>query len=363
MNRKSSTFAFHAVVSIVTSSIALAQGPSLYMDVGSLTFGFGVPSNTFAAAAPQPGVWNALDSDLAVGLQSYITPPLVDINGVTTGVTVEWATTGGGLLDFEFDEPNTTGDDQALMDDIGYELGPHEFRYRGLPAGQYDVYTYAMAPDSAAFESSVEVIGSFDPIQNVVGAFPNGYVLGVTHAFHTVNVTAGLDLVVLVDIASGNNSVNGIQVVPTGPSTGSIGNRYCSPAVVNSSGASAEISATGSLLVAANNLTVTCSSMPQNAFGFFILSQTQGLVPGAGGSQGTLCLSGAVGRYVGPGQIQNAGPMGTITLPIDLTAVPQPLGFVAIQAGETWNFQTWFRDSINGTPTSNFSDGVELPFF
>ncbi|MEM9383309.1 MAG: hypothetical protein AAGB93_25430, partial [Planctomycetota bacterium] len=64
----------------------------------------------------------------------------------------------------------------------------------------------------------------------------------------------------------------------------------------------------------------------------------------------------------GPGQIQNSGMAGSISLPIDLTMVPQPNGFVAVQAGETWNFTAWFRDQVMGSSTSNFAQGVEIVF-
>ena len=72
--------------------------------------------------------------------------------------------------------------------------------------------------------------------------------------------------------------------------------------------------------------------------------------------------SGAIGRYVGPGQIQNSGGNGSFTLPLDLTQMPTPTGLVAAQAGETWNFTTWYRDAVGGSATSNFTDGVEVTF-
>ena len=75
-----------------------------------------------------------------------------------------------------------------------------------------------------------------------------------------------------------------------------------------------------------------------------------------------LCLGGAIGRYVGPGQIQNSGSAGAISLAIDNTQVPQPTGFVTIAAGETWSFQAWHRDAVAGSATSNFTAGYEITF-
>ena len=120
--------------------------------------------------------------------------------------------------------------------------------------------------------------------------------------------------------------------------------------------------AAGSSVAAANDLTLSCLQMPQFAFGFFIVSPLQGFVPNPGGSSGNLCLSGSVGRYVGPGQIQNSGSTGQISLVLNLASIPQPNGAVPAQAGQTWNWQTWFRDSSGGAPTSNFSDGLRIDF-
>ena len=77
------------------------------------------------------------------------------------------------------------------------------------------------------------------------------------------------------------------------------------------------------------------------------------------GSQGTLCLGGAVGRYAK--QVANTGTAGVLVLVLDLTDTPTPNGPVTVLAGETWNFQAWFRDKNPGT-TSNFTNGVSVTF-
>ncbi len=84
--------------------------------------------------------------------------------------------------------------------------------------------------------------------------------------------------------------------------------------------------------------------MPINSFGFFLTSQMQGVVANRGGSQGNLCLGGAIGRFVGAGQVQNSGGVGEIQLTIDLTIHPTPTGLVPVKASETWNFSAWYRD-------------------
>ena len=45
-------------------------------------------------------------------------------------------------------------------------------------------------------------------------------------------------------------------------------------------------------------------------------------------------------------------------MPVDLNGIPSGSGFVAVQPGETWNFQCWYRDGA----TSNFTDAVSITF-
>ncbi|MEM6675129.1 MAG: hypothetical protein AAF726_19925 [Planctomycetota bacterium] len=138
-----------------------------------------------------------------------------------------------------------------------------------------------------------------------------------------------------------------------------IGTAYCS-AAPNSTGRTGVISAWGRLSAAANEIELVSFDLPRNAFGYFLASRASGFVTQPGGSEGNLCLGGAIGRYVGAGQIANSGATGSFSLPIDLTVIPQPNGPEPAVAGETWHFQTWFRDSNLGIATSNFSQGVRL---
>jgi len=149
--------------------------------------------------------------------------------------------------------------------------------------------------------------------------------------------------------------------IGTGPAT--IGTTYCNPAVSNTSGMPAAITAAGSAVAASNNLTLTAAMMPANQFGFFLTSQTQGLVMNPGGSDGNLCLGGVIGRYVGAGLIMNSGAGGTFSLPLNLAQTPAGPVFVSIVAGQTWNFQAWFRDlAPGGGPQSNFTNGLSVTF-
>jgi hypothetical protein len=143
---------------------------------------------------------------------------------------------------------------------------------------------------------------------------------------------------------------------------GGLGTSYCGPAANNSTGSPGTLAATGSALVATNDVTLVASALPMNSFGFFLASRTAGFVANPGGSQGNLCLGSPIGRYVGPGQIQNSGAIGSFSLALDLAVTPQPSGSVAVVAGETWRYQSWYRDAVGGVATSNFTDGLEIAY-
>ena len=71
-----------------------------------------------------------------------------------------------------------------------------------------------------------------------------------------------------------------------------------------------------------------------------------------------LCVLGAIGRYIGPGQVQNSGLLGLVSLEIDLDQMPRPTGPMAVQPGDTWYFHGWLRDAVSGVTTSNMTDAV-----
>jgi hypothetical protein len=143
-----------------------------------------------------------------------------------------------------------------------------------------------------------------------------------------------------------------------GPSIDPRGTNYCGPAVVNSSGNSASISAYGSEQIAGLCVRLEASGLALNRFAMFLNSQTQGLVMPPG-SQGNICLGGAIGRY--RLDILPTGASGSVALALDLTDTPTPTGPDSIQPGQTWQFQLWFRDQ-NPANTSNFTDAVSITF-
>ena len=139
------------------------------------------------------------------------------------------------------------------------------------------------------------------------------------------------------------------QVVSEGSA---FGTNYCD-------GGGAELVATGYPFTGGNDpLYLVASGLPVPSVGFFLVSSTQGFIPNPGGSQGNLCLTGNIGRiYNGSGAFAVDG-CGSISLGINTLQLPQPGGNVAIQPGETWNFQAWYRDQ----PTPTFTNGLSVTF-
>ncbi|MDA8620940.1 VCBS repeat-containing protein, partial [Planctomycetota bacterium] len=147
----------------------------------------------------------------------------------------------------------------------------------------------------------------------------------------------------------------------TPPLTG-IGSIYCSPGVNNSTGLPGRMRADGSATVVDQDVTISALDLPTSSFGFFITSREAGFAFPVSNSEGALCVTGSIGRYVGPGQIQNSGTAGEFSLALDLNAVPSPTGFLSVAPGDTWHFQAWHRDAIGGQTTSNFTDAVAVTF-
>lgn len=137
----------------------------------------------------------------------------------------------------------------------------------------------------------------------------------------------------------------------------SVGEPYCTPSVPNSTGLSAGVLATGVDDAASNLFSLSAVRLPAGKAGYFLASQSQGLVMPPG-SMGNLCLSGTIGRFAS--QVQLTGPGGSFWIDVDLTDMPAPLPST-VQAGDTYHFQAWYRDFFGG-PTSNFTDGVRVTF-
>jgi len=160
-------------------------------------------------------------------------------------------------------------------------------------------------------------------------------------------------------IRAASSTTPAVDNVEFDAGVGTLGTPYCGPAVPNSSGNSAEISATGSIVASDNDLTLAATGLPPMQFGIFLTSEAQAATPVA---SGVLCLGGSIIRFQSPGQILQADANGEYSLAIDISALPAGVP-TPIMAGDTYSFTTWFRDidpSIGNT--ANFSNGVEISF-
>lgn len=132
----------------------------------------------------------------------------------------------------------------------------------------------------------------------------------------------------------------------------------CFQGAQNSTAATGRMDVFGQRSIAANDMTLQASLVPTFTFGIFVTSLTEGLSVMPGGSDGNLCLAGAIGRFVGPGQIVGSGADGRFELPVDLNQIPTPLSLTAAVPGDRY-FQAWHRD-LNPGQTSNFTDAIRV---
>ncbi|MFT5291092.1 MAG: hypothetical protein ACI8QC_001983 [Planctomycetota bacterium] len=151
-----------------------------------------------------------------------------------------------------------------------------------------------------------------------------------------------------------------LKIAKGEPTTTGLGINYCSPATNNTTGQPGIIVGTGSDVASDMDLTLTGTQLPPNEFAYFLGSLTQGLITNPGGSQGDLCVVGSIARF--NTQIGQVNSLGEFSIVVDTQNIPvSPI--VAIAAGDTWNFQCWHRDFIQGQgPTSNFTDAVSILF-
>jgi hypothetical protein len=242
-------------------------------------------------------------------------------------------------------------------------VGPYEWSLvMHMDSGTSQVFVDILAtanptttggPQALLYDQWVEIRVELDLDVDACEVFYGGVSM-YTYTW-SVGATTGLPELEILDLFANETDsevfYDDVSLTP-GISGGAIGSGYCSPAVANSTGQPAVIQAFGSPFV-----------LPQNQFGYFINSMSQGFIPGPGGSQGNLCVTGQIGRY-NPASgfpVLNSGPGGSISLVLDLANTPQPNGPVAVLAGETWNFQAWYRD-LNPTTTSNFTNAVSIAF-
>jgi len=287
--------------------LALAASPataqSLNIDVGA-TAGTN-PTPAYGAAAAQPGFWS-WEQPIPGSIQ-----PVSNLAGAASGVALEITGGVGGMM---FNNAGTFGEDQDLMDD-GLDVGGAgavvDWTFHGLMADGYWVYTYAWAPDVAAWRTRVSVVeaggvDSFDPDQDIGRAWPGFQKYVETYALHFVVVPPGADLVVRTTTIVGLGRVQGFQLVRSGGACDGRILEYC-VGKVNSAGCLPDIGSFGvepsASGAAAGAFNITGSNILCNKTGLLLTSITGAAELPFGG--GTRCV-GSFKRSPG----QNSGCAG-----------------------------------------------------
>jgi hypothetical protein len=285
--------------------------------------GAGLPGTPFSSTSPGDRVTITFDAEIA--RQLPFGEYLYTVNTPSSSITVGQATDGLGFS--TLNRLNIRNDFGQLGDlfAINAQLGSD--------------------PSTSFLVQLVDVTAAALASQDVRDLYGTSLTLSSFIPFASINGPSGT---VQFDVEA--------VTVDAAPGT-TLGAPYCQ-ASPNSTGAAGTTRAYGLQAPGENDLSVTATGLPTQTFGYFLVSATQAFAPGAGGSDGNLCLGGAIGRFVGQGQIMQSDFGGEISLPVDLTQLPSPTGSVAVQAGETWNFQLWHRDGAS----SNFTQGCSVTF-
>ncbi|MCC6406374.1 MAG: hypothetical protein IT453_04345 [Planctomycetes bacterium] len=128
-----------------------------------------------------------------------------------------------------------------------------------------------------------------------------------------------------------------------------LGTPFCL-APKNSTGDAARLSASGSTTPGVGTLTLSAGPVPAGKSGLVIMSLSE--KPATPFGKGYLCLGAPIVRF----PVTSTGS-GTLVTTLDWTGASAQL-----QAGETWSFQTWFRDPAGGGAGFNLSEGLRLTF-
>jgi hypothetical protein len=336
-----------------------AKAQSINIDVDNF---FGTPTSALAAAGVA-GTWNDVPA-------TTTGTALVNVAGGATSAMIAYG--GGSGAAYNTNNPATSGNDQAMLDDIHDPvLGASVWTISGLQAGTYTVYTYGMAPDDTTYRTGISVNGG--PLTSVGGLFTGTYVVPTTHAVDTVVVPAAGNITITLTVVTGFASFAGVQIKLNGTPppaftgfcfgdgtgaacpcgiNGATGNGCANS--LNANGAN--IGATGVASIANDTLVLNGSGMPNSSALYFQGSAQQGGGNGSAFGDGKRCAGGQITRL---GTKTNVS--GSSSYPVGADLLIHVKGNVV--AGNTRQYQVWYRnaDPVFCTPsTFNLSNGGEV---
>ena len=346
-----------SIVLIAAGFASNASGQAFNVDVGPNLILWPAPSTSYAAAAAQPGVWNAVKNPFAGDL-------LLTLSGA--GSSVSLSSNISSSFSYPFgtfgaDDDAFTSDGQAIS-----VFGPAAlWTFGGLADGQYDLYTYCWNPEGSGALSDVTVSGLPASTQTVGGTWSGSpHVLGVTYALHSVDVFGGVLNVEVSGNGMDSGSLLGFQLVPGssldtfcfGDGSGTIcacGNiGAAGEGCANSAGSGATLSVSGSTSVSADNLQVHMAGAPAMTAALLFVGDTK--------------LNGGNGDIFGDGLRCVGGPIQRLGVKLTAGGIadwgPGLAPFGGWSSGDTRYFQVWYRDS-NGSPCGgvfNLTHGVGM---
>jgi hypothetical protein len=177
-----------------------ASSQNFNVDFGN---GFGIPSNTFGAAANQPGFWNNISA-------AATAQPLSDLAGSPTTVTLSLI--ADNYMGSSGTSAGHTGNLLALLDDnfFSTDTDPWSLSISGLSNGTYNFYYYG--PGNALVDTGTFTVNG-TAASSIPGSTSNTFDQGVDwQVLSGVQVVNGT-LTVIPTTTEGARGLAGFQIV------------------------------------------------------------------------------------------------------------------------------------------------------
>ncbi|MEZ6014922.1 MAG: VCBS repeat-containing protein [Planctomycetota bacterium] len=228
-----------------------------------------------------------------------------------------------------------------------------------------------------AVEGATGALVALDPLTGAsapLATLPAGAALplGMDFDWGTGQLVAIVDPLAprLVELNPASGAVTVLEALPAAALVGHIAVRRggdslvvdvaCAPAQPNSTGVAGRIGARGSASIEHNDVVLFAGSLPAGSFGLFLGSFEVAAPLTLPGSIGRLCLGGPIARIARGPQLLATGSAGAFSTALDLAAFPLPTGAAALEGWRSCYFQAWYRDSLAGAATSNFTAAARV---